>query len=156
MTTLARLGAALLLVLPAQSRTTERQVGWDELPAAIPADARVRLIDSKGTAVSGRLVRIEPEAILLDKDRRVRKANIAKIETRGGPRGAKWQVIGAAIGAAAASPLVGYAVVLKRNEGGIHSNALVGAAVGIMAGAALLGFLVGRGADENRIVIVPR
>ena len=147
---IARIVCGLWLTALLMARTRETRVSWDQLPQSVQGkQVRVELA-GKGV-LKGKLARIRPDGLEIQRgssQRDVARSNVARILSSERKR-VKWRIIGTAIGAGAASPLLAYSEALRRNEGGIYSNRNTGIAAAIMAGAAALGFAAGRAADTD-------
>ena len=148
----------LLLWLPAAGLARERQVelAWSDLEPAIQGK-KVALVLPDGVRIEGPVLAVEPDALVMDVRKSsgralhpqgktsVPRASAGTLEMRG--RGTKWQIIGAAIGAAPG--IVACAIVAKyvENEGGTN-NLTALCAVPLGAGLGL-GYWAGRAADKR-------
>lgn len=156
-----RYAGPLLMLLSgaaaAQGKTVEQRLRWEELPAAELAGrpARVWLRAKEKGSVSGVLVRVEPAGMVIGrrgKEQLLARSEVDRFQVSRRKR-AKWSLIGAAIGAGAATPLLAIAEIFRRNEGGINSGKIVAGTAAVVGLAGLAGYLAGRGADVDHTVI---
>ena len=143
-----------LALTPAQAKTVEQNLRWEQLPQSLTGqEVQVSLLP-KGR-VSGTLLRIEPAALIVNrrgKEESLNAAGITVIKATKRKR-AKWSIIGAAIGAGAATPLLVIATIIQRTEGGVNGSKVIGATAAIVGVAGFVGFLAGASADVDRTVI---
>lgn len=144
----------MIAALAAAGKTSERHVPWEQIPSDLVGQ-QVRVVRSANGSVSGRLVRVETQGLVVESrgaERSLSKGEVIRIETTR-RKSAKWAIIGAAIGAGATAPLLAIADISRRNEGGINSGRNLGIAAAIVAAAGAAGYFAGRGADTDRTVI---
>jgi hypothetical protein len=148
---LLRAVTILLAAAILHARPIEQRLRWDQLPAADMTGRKLRVTTSTGRETSGRLLRIDADALVFAKAT-IPRSSVSRIRYAV-TRRTRWQAIGAAIGAGATVPVVALAASWRRNEGGIYANRNLGIAIGLMGGATAAGYFAGRSADTDTITI---
>ncbi len=137
------------------AKTIEQRLAWSALPPDL-AGKKVKVETAAGRGQAGTVVQVTADGLTLSgkrgSARTVARGDIQSIEWRTRKK-AKWSIAGAAIGAAPGVFTTWFAVVMKRNEGGIYSDRNIGIAAGILGAGAALGALAGHAADADRHVI---
>lgn len=142
-------------LVPADAKTFEQRLAWSALPSDLTGK-KVKVETAAGRAEAGTIVQVTADGLTLSgkrgSSRTVARSAVRLIEWRARKR-AKWSIAGAAIGAAPGAFVTWFAVVMKRNEGGIYSDRNIGIAAGIMGAGAVLGALAGHAADADHHLI---
>jgi uncharacterized protein YcfJ len=128
---------------------------WQDLPKNLEGQ-RIRVIQTGQKSISGVLVSIEPNQLVLETragKSKIARPDVATIETRKKLVQTRHRIIGTAIGAGVGVLLLATVAAYAHNEGGVNSDALVGAAGAIAAGTTALGYWAGQESDSQRTII---
>jgi hypothetical protein len=157
--------AALILCSSAiAAASSAERLSWSQLPSIAGKDVRIVMPDS--AVVSGRVIAVEPEALVVEVREstspavypkgqlRVPRATLKTFEMH--TKGVRYRIIGTVLGAAGG--LVGGGVAGFAAGGGILSNQHNARAaavfLGIAAGGTAAGYLVGNAADRRTVTVV--
>ena len=145
---------ALLFAGCLTAKNIEQRLQWQDLPQSLVGQ-RIDVVQTDSKKISGKLVRIEPDGLVLERGKgsvTVVRANTSRLEMKKRDR-VRGRIIGTVVGASTGIVLTAVAVAYTNNEGGSNSDALVGAAVGVAVGGAVLGYLAGHSSDADRTII---
>ena len=153
----------LLFPVPAMGAVQPQRLAWDELHQLIGKQVSIPLYD--GCAVSGKVLEVEPDALLIQVSKtshpqshpkghlRVPRATLHVLDIHG--KGFKHRVVGTAIGVVAGiGSGLGVALAV---QGGLfsieHGTAAPAAFVAVMSGVTATGYLLGNAADRTTTTV---
>jgi hypothetical protein len=162
-----RLSLLALLILCSSAisaASSVERLSWSQLPSI--AGKHVRIVMPDSAVVSGRVIAVEPEALVVDVREsaspavypkgqlRVPRATLRTFEMH--KKGVRYRIIGTVLGAAGG--LVGGAVAGFSTGGGVLSNQHDARAaavfLSIAAGGTAAGYLLGNAADRRTVTVV--
>ena len=145
---------AVLLAGSLSAKNIEQRLPWQNLPQSLVGQ-KVEVLQTDNKKVSGRLIRIEADGLVLERRKgpvTIARANASRLETSTRTR-TRGRIIGTAVGASLGIVLTSIAAKYRNNEGGSTADALVGAAVGIAVGGAVAGYFAGQASDADHTII---
>ena len=123
-----------LTAAPSEWAVVERLAAGERIEAAL----------STGKTLKGKVDHATPASVFIERGGKtieVKRVDVARLYRRGSGSGAKWAIIGGAIGAGAGGALGG--VILERESG--FGGAMAGTVVLLGAIGAGVGYLIGHG-----------
>jgi len=161
---LSFLAVLILCSSATQAASSAARLSWSQLPSIAGKDVGIVMPD--GAVVSGRVIAVKPEALVVDVREstspavypkgqlRVPRATLKTFEMH--TKGVRYRIIGTVLGAAGG--LVGGGVAGYATSGGIMSNKhnarAVAVFLGIASGGTAAGYFLGNAADRRTVTVV--